>query len=269
MKYRDMLLVAALALTVTGAPLISYGDDADDAPKKPMTIKERQAALANAQKKPEAAPKAPQTRNIAKCVKKAEEEASVDVPEYVEFYCKFNEDHKLHPEMKEHLETQEIWHKVSEEDREAGAEEIHERIHKRYKAILAQHKDQPIEEQCNALMKELKDSKKWQERRQKKIEEAKAAQQELVAEFKSKEASLSGDKLEEWEAKLAAEGIVLNEDKSIKILPIKVTDLKSWTDVNPANVDAFEWGMRYIERCRKDPDGFFKAQKKAAANVAK
>jgi ribosome biogenesis protein Tsr3 len=90
--------------------------------------------------------------------------------------------------------------------------------------------------------------------REAKMNAADKKKDKLIAEYRSKKKLTNNDK-----DYLLAEGIIVNDDGSMSKTEDKLLTL-NWHDINPANINAFEWGTKFIKQCRDDPESYLSEQ---------
>ena len=194
------------------------------------------------------------TNVISLCVKNTEAMAPKAVPEYVEFYCKYDKSDKKTLAVLEH---QDIWDKVPASERIKGAGAIHDQIHSYHKDILEKYKDKPMDQRCHALVADLSDTAEWEKKIQKTMKEHEAKQQALIADYKKKQATLSHEEDKALKEKLIAAGVVLHKDGAVSLSKYhSMAHVAHWTNIVKENEDAFTWGKHRVERCRKNPKHF-------------
>lgn len=97
---------------------------------------------------------------------------------------------------------------------------------------------------CKVALHDLQDDVKHQEALKEQVEIADKKKDQLINKYSKKSRLSHNDK-----SYLLSEGIVVKDDGSMTKAKDKLLKLK-WHDVNRANPDAYEWGMKYIKACR-------------------
>jgi hypothetical protein len=167
----------------------------------------------------------PRTSNIKKCTKRAEEIAEREIPKWFMQSCT---------------------HKTLEDD-EKGLQAA--RLRRRWH-ISESLDGEILEAKCKLALHDLQDDGKNRKMREAQMNAADKKKDKLIAEYRSKKKLTNTDK-----DYLLAEGIIVNDDGSMSKTEDKLLTL-NWHDINPANIDAFEWGTKFIKQCRDDPESY-------------
>lgn len=162
------------------------------------------------------------TQTIKKCTHRAEEIAEREIPKWFMKFCTY---------------------KASEGD-DDGLQAT--RIRRRWN-ISETAEGEILEAKCKLALHDLQDDGKNRKMREAKMRAADKKKDALIAKYSAKEKLTEKDK-----DYLLAEGVIVNDDGSMTKTKDKLLNL-NWHDVNPANVDAFEWGTKFIKDCRDNP----------------
>lgn len=163
--------------------------------------------------------------NIKKCTKRAEEIAEREIPKWFMKFCTY---------------------KGSEDDEDSlQAARLRRRWH-----ISESSEGEILEAKCKLALHDLQDDGKNRKMREAKMDAADKKKDKLIAEYSAKAKLTQKDK-----DYLLAEGVIVNDDGSMSKTKDKLLTL-NWHDINPANVDAFEWGTKFIKDCRDSPESY-------------
>jgi hypothetical protein len=164
---------------------------------------------------------------LKQCVESAENKSEKEIPKWFMNHCTY---------------------KGSDYDEQVAAQ----RLRRRW-SIPETAVEKQLEDKCNESLKELTNDEKNRKMRENKMKLADKKKDTLIAKYSKKTDLTQSDK-----DYLLAEGVVVKtidgKNEFIKTQD-KLLDLK-WHNVNPANVDANEWGMEYIKNCRDNPNEY-------------
>lgn len=126
-----------------------------------------------------------------------------------------------------------------------------ERLRRRHSIGTHLHGEH-LQSKCELALHDLQDDGKNRRLRASKMRAADKKKDRLIREYSGKRTLSEKDK-----AYLLAEGVVVHDDGRMTKTKDKLLML-SWHDVNPANVDAFEWGTKFIKDCRDNPEEYLR-----------
>lgn len=165
--------------------------------------------------------------NIKKCTKRAEEIAEREIPKWFMSSCNY---------------------KATKDD-DQGLQAA--RLRRRW-GISETAEGDILDAKCKLALHDMQDDGKNRKMRASKMRAADRKKDKLIAEYSKRKELTEKDK-----SYLLAEGVIVNDDGSMTKTKDKLLEL-SWHDVNPANIDAFEWGAQFIKQCRDNPDQYLK-----------
>ncbi len=162
---------------------------------------------------------------VKRCTQRAEQVSKEEIPKWFMKFCTY---------------------KATDDD-DDGLQA--QRLRRRWR-IAESLNGKALETKCTQALKDLMDDKKNRRMREAKMKEADRKKDRLIAEYSQKKKLTKRDK-----DYLLAEGVIVEDDGTFSKTKDKLLDLR-WHDVNPVNVDANEWGMKYIYDCRQNPDEY-------------
>ena len=162
---------------------------------------------------------------LKQCVTKAESVSETEIPKWFEKHCNY---------------------KGNDYDERIQADRLRRRWN------ISESVQQPeLAKKCNEALNELTDDDKNRKMREAKMKAADKKKDTLIAKYSKKPILTQYDK-----DYLLSEGVVVKDLADGKFQFVKtqdkLLDLK-WHNINPANVDANEFGMEYIKNCRYEP----------------
>lgn len=165
------------------------------------------------------------TQNVKRCTNRAEEIAEREIPKWFMQYCTYKDS----------------------TDDDDGLQAS--RLRRRWKISESAEGD-ILHAKCKLALHDLQDDGKNRKAREAKMKMADRKKDQLINKYSQKSQLSDDDK-----AYLLSEGIVVEDDGSMTKTKDKLLKL-NWHDVNPANIDAFEWGTKFIKDCRDNPDDY-------------